>query len=417
MARPSQYPLELRRRAVRMVAEVRPEYDTEWSAMKAVAQKLGIGTTETLRDWVRQDQIDAGARPGTTTEESAELKRLKEENAELKRANDILKAAAFFLRGRARPAAHTLVAFIDEHKDRFGGVEPICRVLTDHDCKIAPSTYYAHHKRQAAPAARTLRDAELKTLITQAYETNYRVYGARKIWRHLNRQEVTVARCTVERLMRDLGITGAVRGKKVITTIPDASAQRAPDLVDRDFVAPAPNRCWVADFTHVTTFAGVVYVAFVVDTFSRRIVGWSAATSKETRLVLDALEMALWQRDRDQHPHQKGKLIHHSDAGSQYTSFALAEHLDRAGIAASIGTVGDAYDNSLMESTIGLFKTELIKPRRPWKTLSEVELATAEWVDWYCHRRLHGEIGHTPPAEYEANYYSKTTKPQVTVKI
>ncbi|MFE4688152.1 IS3 family transposase [Streptomyces sp. NPDC056721] len=174
---------------------------------------------------------------------------------------------------------------------------------------------------------------------------------------------------------------------------------------------------WVADFTHVATFAGVVYVAFVVDTFSRRIVGWSAATSKETRLVLDALEMALWQRDRDQHPYQRGRLIHHSDAGSQYTSFALAEHLDRAGIAASIGSVGDAYDNSLMESTIGLFKTELIKPRRPWKTLSEVELATAEWVDWYCHRRLHGEIGHIPPVEYETNYYSETTKPQVTVKI
>ncbi|MGW9498915.1 IS3 family transposase [Streptomyces prasinus] len=417
MARPSPYPLELRRRAVRMVAEVRPEYDTEWAAMKAVAQKLGIGTTETLRKWVRQDQIDAGTRPGTTTEESAELKRLKKENAELKRANEILKAAAFFLRGRARPATHALVAFIDEHKGRFGGVEPICRVLTDHDSKIAPSTYYAHHKRQATPAARTVRDAELKTLITEVYEANYRVYGARKVWRHLNRQDVAVARCTVERLMRDLGITGAVRGKKVITTIPDASAQRAPDLVDRDFVAPAPNRCWVADFTHVTTFAGVVYVAFVVDTFSRRIVGWSAATSKETRLVLDALEMALWQRDRDQNPYRKGELIHHSDAGSQYTSFALAEHLDRAGIAASVGSVGDAYDNALMESTIGLFKTELIKPRRPWKTLSEVELATAEWVDWYCHRRLHGEIGHIPPAEYETNYYRATTKPQVTVTI
>ncbi|MEU3084882.1 IS3 family transposase [Streptomyces albidoflavus] len=415
MARSSPYPLELRRRAVRMVAEVRPDYDTEWAAMKAVAQKLGIGTTETLRKWVRQDQIDAGTRPGTTTEESVELKRLKKENAELKRANEILKAAAFFLRGRARPATHALVAFIDEHKGRFGGVEPICRVLTDHDCKIAPSTYYAHHKRQVEPAARTVRDRELKTLIQDAYETNYRVYGARKIWRLLNRQGVAVARCTVERLMRELGITGAVRGKKVITTIPDASAERAPDLVDRDFVAPAPNRCWVADFTHVATFAGVVYVAFVVDTFSRRIVGWSAATSKETRLVLDALEMALWQRDRDQLSHQPGGLIHHSDAGSQYTSFALAEHLDRAGIAASIGSVGDAYDNALMESTIGLFKTELIKPGRPWKKLSEVELATAEWVDWYCHRRLHGEIGHIPPAEYETNYYVETTKPQVTV--
>ncbi|XQE90466.1 IS3 family transposase [Streptomyces microflavus] len=175
----------------------------------------------------------------------------------------------------------------------------------------------------------------------------------------------TVARCTVERLMRELGITGAVRGRKIITTIPDSAVERAPDLLDRNFVAAAPNRCWVADFTHVKTWSAVVYVAFVVDTFSRRIVGWSAATSKETRLVLDALDMALWQRDRDEQPHQRGELIHHSDAGSQYTSFRLAEHLDAAGIAASIGSVGDAYDNALMESAIGLFKTELIKPGRP----------------------------------------------------
>ncbi|WP_327375413.1 IS3 family transposase [Streptomyces sp. NBC_01216] len=417
MARSSHYPLELRRRAVRMVAEVRPDYDTEWAALKAVAQKLGIGTTETLRKWVRQDQVDAGVRPGVTTEESAELKRLKKENAELKRANEILKAAAFFLRGRARPATHTLVAFIDEHKGRFGGVEPICRVLTMHDCKIAPSTYYAHHQRQAAPSARTVRDSELKELIQHVYDTNYRVYGARKIWRELNRQGVTVARCTVERLMRELGIAGAVRGRRVITTLPGGQADRAPDLVDRDFIAGAPNRCWVADFTHVKTWAGVVYVAFVVDTFSRRIVGWSAATVKETVFVLDALEMAIWQRDRDQHPVQPGELIHHSDAGSQYTSFRLAEHLDAAGIAASIGSVGDAYDNALMESTIGLFKTELIKPRRPWKTLSDVELATAEYVDWYNHRRLHGEIGHVPPVEYENNHYRATTKPQVTTNI
>ncbi|MCX5094114.1 IS3 family transposase [Streptomyces sp. NBC_00365] len=417
MARPSQYPLELRRRAVRMVAEVRPEYDTEWAAMKAVAQKLGIGTTETLRKWVRQDQVDAGVRPGVTTEESSELKRLKKENAELKRANEILKAAAKFLRGRARPATRALVAFIDEHRDRFGGVEPICRALSAYDCKIAPSTYYAHHKRRTTPSARTVRDAELKEQISKVFEVNYRVYGARKVWRELNRQGHHVARCTVERLMRELGIAGAVRGKRVITTLPGGQVERAPDLLDRDFVAGAPNRCWVADFTYVKTWAGVVYVAFVVDTFSRRIVGWSAATVKETVFVLDALEMALWQRDRDQHPVQPGELIHHSDAGSQYTSFRLAEHLDAAGIAASIGSVGDAYDNALMESTIGLFKTELIKPRRPWKTLSDVELATAEYIDWYNHRRLHGEIGHLPPVEYENNHYLATTKPQVTTNI
>ncbi|MCX4650309.1 IS3 family transposase [Streptomyces microflavus] len=417
MARPSSYPLELRKRAVRMVAEVRGDCPNESAALRAVAQKLGIGSAETLRNWVKRDEIDSGRRPGTTTEESAQIKAMKKEIAELKRANDILKAAAKFLRGRARPATHTLVAFIDEHRDRFGGVEPICRVLTEHDCKIAPSTYYAAKKRAAEPSARRVRDAALKELITEVHEANFRVYGARKVWRELHRQGRPVARCTVERLMRELGITGAVRGRKIITTIPDSAVERAPDLLDRNFVAAAPNRCWVADFTHVKTWSAVVYVAFVVDTFSRRIVGWSAALSKETRLVLDALDMALWQRDRDEQPHQRGELIHHSDAGSQYTSFRLAEHLDAAGIAASIGSVGDAYENALMESAIGLFKTELIKPGRPWRTLSQVELATAEWVDWYCHRRLHGEIGHVPPAEYETNYYLTITKPQVTTTI
>ncbi|MER6327717.1 IS3 family transposase [Streptomyces coelicoflavus] len=417
MARPSRYPLELRRRAVRMVAEVRDDYPNETAALQAVADKLDIGSRETLRNWVKQYEIDAGQRPGTTTEESAQLKALKKENAELKRANEILKAAAKFLRGRARPATHALVAFIDEHRDRFGGVEPICRTLTAHDCQIAPSTYYAHKKRLETPSARSVRDEELKERIHEVYTSNYRVYGARKIWRELDRQGHAVARCTVERLMRELGIQGAVRGKRVITTIPGGQAERAPDLVDREFVASAPDRCWVADFTHVKTFAGVVYVAFVVDTFSRRIVGWSAATVKETVFVLDALEMAIWQRDREQHPIHPGELIHHSDAGSQYTSFRLAEHLDAAGIAASIGSVGDAYDNALMESTIGLYKTELIKPQRPWKTLSQVELATAEWIDWYNHRRLHGEIGHIPPVEYEANYYTELKKPQVITTI
>ncbi|MFJ6777113.1 IS3 family transposase [Kitasatospora sp. NPDC091257] len=413
MARPSSYPPELRRRAVRMVAEVLGDYPNESAALRAVAEKLGIGSAETLRNWVRRDQVDSGQRPGTTTEESAQIKAMKKEIAELKRANEILKAAAKFLRGRARPATPALVAFIDEHRGRFGGVEPICRVLTEHGCSIAPSTYYAHHQRVASPSARTVRDEELKALIKEVYNADYRVYGARKIWRELGRQGQAVARCTVERLMRELGITGAVRGKKVITTIADPGTERGPDPVDRQFVATAPNRCWVADFTHIATWAEVVYVAFVVDTFSRRIVGWSAATSKETRLVLDALDMALWQRDRDGFPHQRGELIHHSDAGSQYTSFRLADHLDAAGIAASIGSVGDAYDNALMESTIGLYKTELIKPGRPWKTLSQVELATAEWTDWYNHRRLHGEIGHVPPAEYEIAHYLTTTKPPV----
>ncbi|MFB7501470.1 IS3 family transposase [Streptomyces sp. NPDC056161] len=401
MARPSRYPLELRRRAVRMVAEVRDDYPNETAALQAVTEKLGIGSRETLRNWVKQHEIDAGQCPGTTTEGQRDP-----------------QGRGKFLRGRARPATHTLVAFIDEHRDRFGGVEPICRTLTEYDCKIAPSTYYAHKKRLAAPSARSVRDAQLKELISQVHTANYRVYGARKVWRELNRQGRVVARCTVERLMREMGIQGAVRGKRVITTLPGGQVERAPDRLDRDFVAAAPNRCWVADFTHVKTWSATVYVAFVVDTFSRRIVGWSAATVKETVFVLDALEMAIWQRDREQQPIRPGELIHHSDAGSQYTSLRLAdEHLDAAGIAASIGSVGDAYDNALMESAIGLYKTELIKPQRPWKTLSQVELATAEWVDWYNHRRLHGEIGHIPPVEYEVNYYTELTKPQVTTTI
>ena len=277
--------------------------------------------------------------------------------------------------------------FIDEHRDRFGGVEPICRTLTEHGCSIDPSTY--HHFKKRPASARAVRDAELTALIAKVHAENYGVYGARKIWRELHRQGQAVARCTVERLMRQAGLAGAVRGKKVRTTVPDPSHERAPDLVKRQFVAAAPNRVWVADFTYVAAYCGTVYVSFAVDTFSRRIVGWSAAMNKRVPLVLGALEMGLWQRDRAGQDRQG--LIHHSDAGSQYTSFRLAAHLAGEHIAASIGTVGDALDNALMESTIGLYKTELIKRRGPWRTLAEVELATAEWTDWYNNRRVRHE--------------------------
>jgi putative transposase len=216
--------------------------------------------------------------------------------------------------------------------------------------------------------------------------------------------------------MRELGLAGVTRGgRKIRTTVADPAADRAPDLLNRTFIAPAPNRVWVADFTYVpTSRAGTVYVAFVVDTFSRRIVGWSAATSKATPLVLAALEMGLWQRDRAGQP--RNGLIHHSDAGSQYTSFRLATHLAVEDIAASIGSVGDAYDNALMESAIGLFKTELIYRHGPWRTLTDIELATAEWTDWYNNRRLHGEIGHTPPAEYESTFYQNQQNQQLTAQ-
>jgi putative transposase len=295
------------------------------------------------------------------------------------------------------------VRFIDEHQDRFG-VQPICRVLAEHGASIAPSTYYAAKSRP--PSARAVRDERLKAEILRVWEANYAVYGAFKVWRELNRQGIAVARCTVERLMRQLGIAGVRRGRKVRTTVRDDRHERAGDLLHRDFTAPAPNRRWVADFTHVAAWSGVVYVAFVVDLYSRAIVGWSAATSKRTKLVLDALQMALWRRDRAGHAVDKG-LVHHSDAGSQYTSFAFTAHLLAAGIDASIGSVGDALDNALMESSIGLYKTELINRRGPWRTLADVELATAEWVDWYNTSRIHRAIGGVPPNEYESKFYAQ----------
>jgi putative transposase len=296
------------------------------------------------------------------------------------------------------------VRFIDEHNGVFG-VEPICRVLAQHGAPIAPSTYYAAKSRPPSP--RAVRDEYLKAEITRVWKDNREVYGADKVWLELNRQGIAVARCTIERLMRGLGLQGVRRGKKVRTTTPGTDGHRASDLLRRDFTAPAPNRRWVADFTYVAAWSGIVYAALVVDIYSRAIVGWSAATHKRTKLVLDALQMALWRRDRDGHPPGPG-LIHHSDAGSQYVSFVFTAHLIEAGIGASVGTVGDALDNALMESTIGLYKAELIKKDGPWRSLADVELATASYVEWFNTRRLHTAIGGIPPAEHEAAYYAQT---------
>jgi putative transposase len=293
------------------------------------------------------------------------------------------------------------VRFISEHKDRFG-VEPICRVLSQHGCQIAPAAYYDAARR--VPSARAVRDEQLKAAISRVHRDNYGVYGARKIWLQLNREGTPVARCTVERLMRELGLAGARRGRRVRTTVPAAAADRPADLVRRQFSPAAPDRLWVADFTYIPTWTGVVYVALVIDAYSRRILGWRAATSMRTALVLDALEQALWTRRRDGAGDLAG-LVHHTDAGSQYTSIAFTERLAAAGVSGSVGTVGDAYDNALAESVIGLFKTELIKPRGPWRTAEQVELATLEYVDWFNHRRLYEACGDIPPAELEAAYY------------
>lgn len=283
---------------------------------------------------------------------------------------------------------------IDAHREDFG-VEPICRTLG-----VAPSTYYAVKTRQRTPSARAQRDAQLLDRIRAVHQENYGVYGARKVWWTLRREGIEVARCTVERLMAADGLQGATRGKKRRTTIPDAQAERARDLVERDFKAPAPNRLWVSDFTYVATWSGVAYVAFAIDVFSRRIVGWKADKTMKSSLVLDTLEMALWARDHHGQPVGEG-LVLHSDAGSQFTSFAFTQRLVDADADPSIGSVGDAYDNALAESTIGLYKAELINRKGPWKTIDQVELATLEWVDWYNHRRLHGACDGLPPAEFE----------------
>lgn len=274
-------------------------------------------------------------------------------------------------------------------------------MLTEFGVKIAPSTYYAALSRPKS--ARETRDEELVKEIIRVYNENYSVYGARKVWHQLQREEVTVGRDRVARLMRRLGIAGAVRGKTVRTTISDKDGVRAADLVKRQFAAGAPNRLWVADFTYVATWAGTVYTAFAIDVFSRKIVGWTCSMSRETDLVLDAIDMGLQQRDYRQVTGQD-KLIHHSDAGSQYTSFRFTQHLIDSGIDASIGTVGDALDNALAESTIGLYKTELIKPQGPWHNKKEVEIATAAWVEWYNDRRLHEACGYRPPTEFETLY-------------
>lgn len=288
-------------------------------------------------------------------------------------------------------------AFIDEHRWVFG-VEPICRCLG-----IAPSTYYAVKARQRWPAARTLRDRALLAEIRRVHADSGGLYGARKVWWQLEAEGMPTARCTVERLMRHAGLAGVTRGKRRRTTIPDEAADRPTDLVERDFTATAPNQLWVADFTYVATWSGVVYVAFVIDAFSRRIVGWKADTTMRTSLVLDTLEMALWTRERAGLPVGAG-LIHHHDNGSQYLSFAFTRRLLEAGVDASVGSVGDALDNALAESTIGLFKTEKIYREAPWKTLADVELATLEWVDWFNTTRLHSACGRLSPAQYEQRY-------------
>jgi putative transposase len=297
-----------------------------------------------------------------------------------------------------------MVDFIDQHRDTYG-VEPICAILP-----IAPSTYFRQKVQQRAPdqrSARARRDADLCAAIHRIWDANHQVYGPRKVWQQLRREGHRVARCTVERLMRALGLRGASRGRAwVVTTRPDATPDRPADLVERHFAATKPNQLWVADFTYVATWRGFVYVAFVVDVFARRIVGWRVSSSLATDFVLDALEQAIYAR--------RGAgidaLVHHSDRGTQYLSMRYTDRLAEAGIAPSVGSRGDSYDNALVESVIGLFKTEVIQRRGPWRHREAVEFATLDWVDWFNTRRLLQPIGYVPPAEYEAQYYAQASR-------
>ena len=296
-----------------------------------------------------------------------------------------------------------MVSFVDSHRSCYG-VEWICRALP-----IAPATYYVHRARHLDPdrrPARCKRDAALRPHIQRVWDENDQAYGARKVWLQLRREGFVAARCTVERLMRAMALRGVVRGKKCFTTVSDSSVPCPPDRVERRFVASRPDQLWVADFTYVATWHGFVYVAFVIDVFSRRIAGWRVASSMKTDLVLDALEQALYSRRNTE------ELIHHSDHGVQYLCIRYTERLAESGIQASVGTTGDSYDNALAESIIGLFKTEVIRRKGPWRNLEMVEFATFEWVDWYNNRRLLTPIGDIPPAEYEAMYYQNQEEEQ-----
>ena len=285
------------------------------------------------------------------------------------------------------------MSFIDQHRDLFG-VEPICQTL-----QVAPSTYYAAASRPPSP--RRLRDEELKVEIARVHKNNFDVYGTEKLWRQLNREGIEVGRDRVGRLMAELELVGAVRGKTWRTTNTSNAGERPADLVERNFTATAPNRLWVADLTYVSTWPGVVYVAFVADVFSRYIVGWKVSTTLRAELALDALEMAIWSRGQTD---LKG-LVHHSDRGVQYLAIRYTERLVDAGAVRSVGSRGDSYDNALAESVIGLYKTELIRKQAPWRSFEQLELATARWVEWYNNRRLHSSIGDLPPAEFESTYY------------
>jgi putative transposase len=380
---------EVRNRAIRMVLDHEAEHPSRWAAVSSIAAKIGCSPA-TLHEWVKKTEVDSGKRAGLPSEVAEKMKALERENRELRQANEILrKASAYF----------AMISFIDEHRGVFG-VEPICKLLP-----IAPSTYYENVAKRLDVDRLSIRarsDIGLKIEIRRVFEQNFRVYGVRKVWRQLKREGFEVARCSVARLMRSMSLQGIIRGKPIRTTFSDKSAPSPLDRVNRQFKAPAPNRLWVSDFTYVATWQGFVYVAFVIDVFARRIVGWRASRTAHASFVLDALEQAL----HDRRPAHGGGLVHHSDRGVQYVSIRYSERLAEAGIEPSVGSVGDSYDNALAETINGLYKAEVIHRRGPWRSFEAVEFATLEWVDWFNYRRLLEPIGNIPPAEAEERYYA-----------
>ncbi|RDH75925.1 IS3 family transposase [Mycolicibacterium moriokaense] len=393
---PRQYSPEFRQRALRLLDTMMEASETsEFEAIKSVAGKLGM-SEESVRRWRRKAQVDAGERPGTTSVEHAEIRKLKRENAELRRANEVLKSASAFFRSGARPPRNEMITYIDAHRDQFW-VELICGVLRAAIPGFLTSRGY-RAARTRPPSDREIRDEQLIADLATVHRDNYSVYGVLTMHRAMKRKGWHLGREQTRRLMRKAGLRGLQRGKPVLATVSDPVDTRPADLVNRQFQAPAPNRLWVADSTYVRTWQGFCYTAFVTDACTKRIAGWAvSATMRTEDLPLQAFNHAVWQSNTD-----LSELIHHSGRGSQYLSLTYTDRLVELGIAPSVGSRGDSYDNALAEAVNAAYKTELINRGKPWRCIDDVELSTAEWVAWYNQERLHEALGYVPPAEYEA---------------
>ena len=395
------YSPEVRERAVRMVVEHAGEYPSRWAACGSVAAKIGCNPA-TLHEWVKRREIDQGTRAGVPAEVGEKMKALERENRELRQANEILRKASAILRWRSSTAGPNHDRIHRRSPERVWGRADLPGIA---DRPIDVSRAYRPAPRSGADECTRQAGRSVKVEVKRVFHANFGVYGVRKMWWQLLREGFAVARCTVERLMREMRLKGVIRGRTVRTTIPDKAAPCPLDHVNRQFHAPAPDRLWLADFTYVATWAGFVYVAFVIDAFARRIVGWRVSRTAHAGFVLDALEQALHER------RPVTGLVHHSDRGSQYVSIKYTERLAEAGIEPSVGSVGDSYDNALAETINGLYKAEVIHRRGPWRSFEAVEFATLEWVDWFNHRRLMGPIGNIPPAEAEQRYYASLERP------